>query len=56
VLINIRWKALPEERFGMCGADERAMEALVPEMLHILVLEDSELLECSRYQEIRPVT
>jgi hypothetical protein len=56
VLINVRCKALPEKSSGTCGEDDRATEAQVPEMFNILVLEDSELLECSRYQETRHIS
>ena len=56
MLINVSCKALPEKSSGTCGEDERATEALVPAMFCRLVLEDSKFLECSRYQETRPVS
>jgi len=56
VLINFSCKALPEKSSGTCDEDERATEAWVPEMFNMLVLEDSDLLECSRYQETRHVS
>ena len=56
MLINVSCNALPEKSSGTCGEDERATESWVPEMFNILILEESELLERSRYQEPRPVS
>lgn len=56
MLINVSCKALPEKSSGTCGEDERATETWVSEMFNVLILEESELLECSRYQETRTVS